>query len=209
MERQLLERLIGAGVLVILLVIIAPAILDGEPDPVPMEAAPAEDQPRRTHTIRLDKDSETPPVARQVEDVATKRPTPEEQPVVAKEIAPAPEPEPEAEPEPEPKPEPKPEAAPKPAPVVVAKPVVQSPKIASGWAVQLGSFSSQENAGRLVKEVKRKGFSGYLMPLNKSGKTLYRVRVGPVSTKDEATQLAARLSAKGYNGQVARQEPTG
>jgi len=120
-----------------------------------------------------------------------------------------PEPRPKPKPEPEPKPEPKPEAAPKPAPVVVAKPVVQSPKIASGWAVQLGSFSSQENAGRLVKEVKRKGFSGYLMPLNKSGKTLYRVRVGPVSTKDEATQLAARLSAKGYNGQVARQEPTG
>ena len=71
MDRQLLERLIGAGVLVIALVLIVPAVLDGEGEdkrvPGIEPAVPAtNDELRRTHTIRLDRSPQSPPVARAV-----------------------------------------------------------------------------------------------------------------------------------------------
>ena len=45
------------------------------------------------------------------------------------------------------------------------------------------------------------------MPVQRSGKTLYRVRVGPPSkTRGEASKLAERLAAAGFKGQVAEQK---
>ena len=80
MERQLLERMIGAGVLLVALVVIVPAILDGRPDAdqqtqtrvsEPANAAP--EAPLRQHTIRLDQRPDTPPVARQAPSAPSAR----------------------------------------------------------------------------------------------------------------------------------------
>jgi DedD protein len=57
------------------------------------------------------------------------------------------------------------------------KPVLQLPK---RWAVQLGSFSNPENAERLLKQIKAKGYPVYLKASkNTEGKTITRVFIGP------------------------------
>ncbi len=199
MDRQLLERLIGAGVLVVALVIVVPAILDGGSDDAGVKAVsePARSAPinesRRTHTIRLNQPTQTPPVAREMKQPVSdpgpeaaqpgKTQPPKTQSVKTATASPA------ASKPPR-----------KPAPRQ-AKPVSMQK---TDWAVQLGSFSSQQNARRLASEVGGHGFSVFLMPLNRSGKKLYRVRVGPLKTRAEATKLAGRLKKLGYSGQVTQ-----
>ena len=75
----------------------------------------------------------------------------------------------------------------------------------TGWVVQLGSFSSQQNARQLADKVGGSGFPVFLMELDRSGKKLYRVRVGPRDTRAQATELAGRLKKAGYSGQVTQQ----
>lgn len=96
---------------------------------------------------------------------------------------------------------------PAPPPVVVQTPKAEPPKsepraVAStpaaprsavpagkGWAVQLGSYSSEATAERLANEWRAKGQSAFVMPVTSGGKTLYRVRIGP--SKDRAGAEAA------------------
>lgn len=60
--------------------------------------------------------------------------------------------------------------------------------------MQLGSFSSEATAERLVKEWRAKGQDAFAMPVKSGGKTLYRVRIGP--TKDRAGSEAALKAVK-------------
>jgi len=211
MDRQLLERLIGAGVLVVALVIIVPAILDGDSDSdddsdADVDRAPAvsttANEPRRTHTIRLDRSTQRPPVAREVAEPATASSS-----ATGSAAGNGSGPEPT-----------KPSAASSPKPVTTVaaaptavKPVTgipappKQPRVSdpvpaepvsvpnTGWVVQLGSFSSKQNARQLADEVGGRGFPVFLMELDRSGKTLYRVRGGPQDTRAQATELAGRL----------------
>lgn len=224
MERQLLERMIGAVVLLVALVVIVPAILSGRPDVDDQpqskssgQDSTAADAPMRQVTIRLDSQAETPPVARQAavdpvqqdESFVAPEPGPTQQMVATEpeDAAPPPvEPEPAAvsQPEPQPKPQPKP----KPQPETVAK--TSSAALESGWIVQLGSFSNRANAQGLVDRTRASGFEPFLMSIERSGKTLYRVRVGPPrKTRDEASKLADDLRKAGFTGQVAEQVAEG
>jgi len=212
MDRQLLERMIGAGVLMFALIIIAPAILDGQRDADPIAypageggteaVAPSESAAQlRTHTIVLDQERDTPPVARErsATSVATSGETPE--PAASPPAQVAAEPAVAAvAPKPKPKPKPKPVAS------STADPKAEQIP-GSGWAVQLGSFAEQANAQRLADEVGQHGFDTFLMPLRQSGRTLYRVRVGPSETRDQAQALAGKLAKVGYSGQVTPQQP--
>lgn len=107
----------------------------------------------------------------------------------------------------------------RPAPAVV-KPVAKAPgapaaqpaKLAAApgagksmWAVQLGSFSSRDNAQRLAKQLKGKGYSAYVLGGGGSSGKLYRVRVGPAPDKPAASALAAKLRAAGHTGSVVSQ----
>jgi DedD protein len=67
--------------------------------------------------------------------------------------------------------------------------------------VQLGVFASRDNAERLAKQVKGKGYS---VTVNESSgaKRLYRVRVGPEKDRGSADALKARLRAAGHAGTV-------
>jgi DedD protein len=69
------------------------------------------------------------------------------------------------------------------------------------WVVQLGSFSSNGNADKLVASVRAEGFSAYKESISGSGSTVYRVRVGPFLERDEAIRvdglIADRLSIDG------------
>lgn len=99
-----------------------------------------------------------------------------------------------------PKPEPQPERKaepPKSEPRAVAS-APAAPKSAvpsgKGWAVQLGSYSSEATAERLMNEWRAKGQSAFVMPVTTGGKTLYRVRIGP--SKDRAGAEAALKAVK-------------
>ena len=66
--------------------------------------------------------------------------------------------------------------------------------------VQLGTFSSRENAAHLVAGLKSHGFSGSIVEASKSGHKLYRVRVGAERDRAAAQKLLARLKAAGEKG---------
>jgi len=207
MERQLLERMIGAGVLLVALVIIVPAILDGRPAVEETPPSNSADQdvsgsaaPLRTHTFRLDRRPESPPVARQA--VA-----PEPQPRAAQ---------PDSNP-PAPtlaRPATTAKSVTRPKPTVVARTAVPKPvskaaaaSVRAGWVVQLGAFSQAANAQRRAEIARAKGFPAFVIPLQRSGKTLYRVRVGPRDSREAAEKLAASLAKAGFTGQVVEQKP--
>ena len=99
--------------------------------------------------------------------------------------------------------------APTPAPSAqAAKPSTTAPvppsseTVKGGWAVQVGAFGSSDAARKVVAELGQNGYHAYVAPLNRSGKTLYRVRVGPVAAKPDAEKLASRLKANGKSGTV-------
>jgi len=70
------------------------------------------------------------------------------------------------------------------------------------WTVQLGTFSSQANAERLVHELQGKGFAAFSTESASGGRKLYRVRVGPASDHPGAVALAARLRSAGHPGSL-------
>jgi len=220
-DRQLLERMIGAAVLVVVLILVVPAILTGpEQLPVPDTAPPDENENLRQLTIRPDDATPTPPVSRVAaapdEATAPSDPVPKAGPTAAAA-------KPASEPEPKPQPKPQPDAKPAvakttPGPATTPKPVASpaptpkagSPKREAGWVVQLGSFASKPNAEGLASKVKAAGYPSYLVTLDRDGRTLYRVRVGPPDEqRSSAEQLAGRLERAGYSGQVTRQEAGG
>jgi cell division septation protein DedD len=70
-------------------------------------------------------------------------------------------------------------------------PVAAAP--AGKLAVQVGAFESSEAAERLAKSLEGKGFPVYVSPGTKAGNARWRVRVGPLATREEAEATAERL----------------
>jgi DedD protein len=67
------------------------------------------------------------------------------------------------------------------------------PSGASGWVVQVGSFSSKENADRLVEELRGRGARGFAEPFEVQGKKIFRVLVGPEADKPGAERVRQSL----------------
>ena len=74
------------------------------------------------------------------------------------------------------------------------------PRPAAGWAWQVGSFASRENAERLTRELKGKGFAATVSESSGKGKRLWRVRVGPEEDRAAAVALGAKLRGSGHPG---------
>ena len=66
----------------------------------------------------------------------------------------------------------------------------------SAWIVQLGSFTDEENAESLNKELRKAGYPSFVEPLKKDGKISYRVRVGPEIKRSEALKVLKKLKEK-------------
>jgi DedD protein len=194
MDRALKERIIGAAVIVVFVVLVVPVFLDGPPEsgeivservPLPGQAAEGE-----TRTVVLERDRDEPVPAASVEPEA--RPP---QPVQTSAAA-----QPESKPKADPVPEPEPDPAP-------AKSEAQQPAQAADsptgmWAVQLGSFGSQENAERLAADLRKQGFAAFLSQLSTGSGQLHRVRIGPQKDRESAEAMAERLAKAGHTGQV-------
>lgn len=71
------------------------------------------------------------------------------------------------------------------------------------WVVQMGSFSSEQNALRLRDRLRKAGFATQVEKVAVGGKTHYRVRVGPYLERSEAEQDQKKLAAShGLKGRV-------
>jgi DedD protein len=84
-----------------------------------------------------------------------------------------------------------------PARTVAAKPA------ASGYVVQLAAFADDKGANALANRLKKSGHPAFTEPVTTSHGTLWRVRVGPYATRDEANTARDKLKREGQNGIVA------
>ena len=200
MEQPLKARLIGASILVLLVVALVPELLSGPKDSAVGGATAGGAKNTRTVTIDLGgavaegaklkprpDTAPTPATAPSLPTVDSPAPvaeaqtasTPKSQPAAMEEVAPPPARAPESRP-------------------AAIEPVVQPAAAAKGaFSVQVGAFGSEATARKLVNDLKADGMPAYIAPLSKSGKTLHRVRAGPVPDRAAADKLAARLKARG------------
>ncbi len=208
MDRSLKERIIGAVVLVAVVVLVVPVFLDGPPnsDEIVSERVPLPGQSdQKSQTVVLDRDRNEPVPASSKEPVrASSAP---DQTAKPEANAPA-----VAEATPSPAAETKtpavatktPEATPN-MPAAEQPTRLVTPTVGSTtgmWAVQLGSFSSQDNAERLAADLRKRGFAAFLSQLATDSGQLHRVRVGPQKDRESAEAMAQRLSKAGHEGQV-------
>jgi cell division septation protein DedD len=223
MEDTLKARLIGATVLVGLAVLLIPELLSGRKPAEQATAQAGASRGTRTFTIEL---GATPGTSVVTDDASKPAPAPPSQPVprqvsgpeveaavAATNIQSAGE-------STEPSPQPASAArvvAPEAPPEDVVRPAAESAPADSapadsapaqvvpargGWAVQVGAFGSAEAANKLVGQLQSADFAAYVAPVSRSGKTLHRVRVGPVTARAGAEALVPALKARGLPATV-------
>ncbi len=204
-DRAVKERIIGAVVLVFVAVLVVPIFLDGPPDneetistSVTLPGQSNED--RQQQTIVLNRDRSEP--------VPASRPESQSAPVTAPAAATQSLPKPEAKvvesKEPPANTEQKAVSLEPPAtpPEEEKREQVATTSATGMWAVQLGSFSNQQNAEKLAASLRDQGYAAFLSQLERSGTALHRVRIGPQKDRAGAEQIAAQLAKSGHKGQV-------
>lgn len=77
--------------------------------------------------------------------------------------------------------------------------VSQQPVVPTGMFVQVGAFGVRDNADRLKAQLASVG-SVIVEPITANGKTLYRVKVGPFSTVEQADAALAKVIRAGNGG---------
>jgi DedD protein len=194
MDRELQERVVGAIVLVVVAVLVVPIFLDGSTSDeveIVSESVTLPGQSTgqtETQKIVLNRDRSEP--------VPTAAPV---QSPVAAPVAETPAPAPDTKTR-NTAAEAGPEQPEKTASAAAPDASVDSPT--GMWAVQLGSFSSQENAERLAASLRDKGYAAFLSQLKTGDGSLHRVRVGPQKDRAAAESVAAQLGKSGHAGQV-------
>jgi DedD protein len=195
-EGPLKERLTGALIVVAVLVIVVPEMLSGPGKSSATDPTGDAGPPVRTYSLELG---------------TTAAPLTQDQSALTPQSAEPPAPPVEAVPEPEPATEPAPapvaqvppaQQAPDVKPAAI--PVAEAPKAASRdqWWTQLGSFSSRDNAERLARDLRGKGHAIDVARIRVGGKELYRVRAGPVASREAAVALQSRLAAAGHKSSL-------
>ena len=173
MDRALLERMVGAVVLVLLFVVFVPALLDGrqgdqDGDEGRLDGSATRGATRTEVIVLNAAETAAPSVAETIKPqvkAPPKAPTPKAAPVVK-----------------------------------AAEAKQQAPK--EGFAVQLGSFSNRDNAMGFATRIREADYPVFVIKAAASSGAVYRVCVGPRPTRDEADKLAARLKADGQNVMV-------
>ena len=77
--------------------------------------------------------------------------------------------------------------------------VIQTQPIETDIWVQIGAFHSEDNAKSVLKRLSAIA-KGQVTPALKDGQTLYRTRLGPVTTVEEADLLLADVYQQGFKG---------
>jgi DedD protein len=226
MEEALKARLIGAAVLVAIAVLLIPELLSGRKAVEPVAEQGTGPRGTRTFTIELGgapDQSVRSPMTSAPPAAATPAPAA----VVPQADSSRTEPQPDAEPLPPPgqqvaasQPPPAQSAAPNTVPATseqtvesppvgappAPRPAAAAPAAGGDWVVQVGAFGSADTARKLVKDLVGAGYRAYVSPVQRGGKTLHRVRVGPQADKSSAEQVAQRLKGRGLPATVVRND---
>ena len=64
------------------------------------------------------------------------------------------------------------------------------------WVVQVGSFSSKDNAEKLNQKVKKAGFRSFVNPTTQNNKIMHQVCLGPEYDEDDAKNLLKEIKNK-------------
>lgn len=84
--------------------------------------------------------------------------------------------------------------------IAPATPSEPAPQVASAsrtrFVVQVGAFAQSLEAEKLEAQLRRKGLPAYVQPATGARDSRWRVRVGPLATRDEADRVAARLKTQ-------------
>jgi DedD protein len=64
------------------------------------------------------------------------------------------------------------------------------------WVVQVGSFSSADNADKLVARLRLESMTAYKEEVSSSGSTIFRVRIGPFLEREEAIRVDRQVSER-------------
>lgn len=183
MDEGLKRRLVGATVLVSLVVIFIPMLLDDDPViETGIHKTNIPPMPERDYSSRVipsvDERLATPPVERRPEIVPLQRPDPSS-------ASKKPDSSTTASASIKGSMNEKPETA---APVV-------EPRVGlTAWVVQVGSFSSRENAEKLVAQIREMKYAAFMEQAEVDGKTVFRVKVGPEIDRKLADKMLASLN---------------
>ncbi len=193
LQEHLKERLTGAAILVIVVVLLVPELFRGPPNLGPKPGTSATSGPPvRSYTIDLRDAASTQPLGSSAPAPASPAPTVG----AAPSVAPAAEASGAALAAPPKDTAPRPLAAapatPKPA-TTPASPHTGAVK--SGWTVQVGSFARRDYAERMAKQVTAKGYTVEVAGPDNHG--LYRVRSAPQSERAAAMALKQKMQASG------------
>ena len=64
------------------------------------------------------------------------------------------------------------------------------------WVVQVGSFSSKDNAEKLNQKVKKAGFRSFVNPITQNNKIMHQVCLGPEYDETDANNLLKEIKNK-------------
>jgi DedD protein len=205
------ERLTGAVILVALIVLLVPELLSGPGvSAQPARATDEDGAPMRSYTIDLADNGGAPRPTTSAEPTTEFQPLPAQDDPAEAEAGEAAQAVPDETPEASEQGEEAPAAAEdrqsaaitesEPAAVEETPPAPVAAPPVNGWMIQVGSFASRENAERLARELKSKGFAASVSESRGGGRNLYRVRVGPEADRAAAQAVLARLRARGQRG---------
>jgi hypothetical protein len=77
---------------------------------------------------------------------------------------------------------------------MVMKPKGTVPKFATNFTVQVGAFSTLQNAGELKTKFEKEGFQSNIFTIVSNGKKLHKVWVGEFQTYDEAKKFTVEIN---------------
>jgi len=221
MDRRVKERLVGASILAVLIVLIVPALLSGpSPGPAPGSAAPripvSTPEPIRNVTVDLATSKAAEPLA-EAAAASSVQPPPARNGnapsvvagagsdagtggVVGGGAAASTSVAPSSLAAPAPL-----ETAPRPPTSTVS---AEKPAIAGhSWTVQLGSFASHDNADKLLRQLRAQGFAAFVSSGGSGPSLRYRVRIGPMADRGAAAQTVGKLKALGHAASIVAPVP--
>ncbi len=156
-----------------------------EPAPAPESSTLAEDVGSTQAASTAKPPADTPPDASPAEDEEEPRPG-----------RPAAE-ERQAQTQPQPQPQPQPDKPARTRPGREAPAAAESKRTAGQVVIQVFSSPEKDQAERIRGQLARGGQRAFLSPVEVAGRTMYRVRIGPFDSRDEAQKVAEQVR-KGY-----------
>ncbi|MGO9040051.1 MAG: SPOR domain-containing protein [Steroidobacteraceae bacterium] len=195
MDRRVKERLVGATILVVLIVLIVPELLSGPHRPSSSSSSVSLPVPTRNVSVDLTTSGTSTP--RSAESTPASAALPPEPPSAPPSVATL-----GAQAQTGSGLETRPSTA-----KSAVSNEAQSLPARDSWSVQLGSFSSKANADKLVHQLKARGMPAYIISSGSGSSSRFRVRVGPMPDRETAEREVQKLKAAGHTAAVVAPAP--